>query len=388
MTVVDSPPGITSASTLASPASVFTAAAIAPEESSARRCSSTSPWRARTPTRGSANAQELLLIELTQIDAVHRLRTGELERRGDDGFGIFVMRGCRDDRTRVAQCDVRIDFRKTVIVVLRDTVFVDRRCFEDTASDEDAFGAELHHQRRIRGRRNAAGAKQHDGKLLLARDVLHEIQRRAEIACVGDEFFRRRDRERRDRIADRAHVADCLDDVARSRFALAANHRGTFGDAPQRLAEIARAADERHAEIVFGDVVLVVGGREHFGFVDVIDTERFEATRFGEMSDTRFCHHGNRDGVHDALHEREIAHARDAAGRTDVGRNAFEGHHGNGAGFLCDRRLFRRDDVHDHAALKHLREAALDRRRAGLRAVRPVGSVSAAHERLRLKSKR
>ena len=52
--------------------------------------------------------------------------------------------------------------------------------------------------------------------------------------------------------------------------------------------------------------------------------------------------------------------------RADVGRNALERHHRDGAGILGDLRLLGVDDVHDHAALEHLGEAALDAHRAGL----------------------
>ena len=92
---------------------------------------------------------------------------------------------------------------------------------------------------------------------------------------------------------DRAHVAHRFDDVARARFALGANHGRAFGDAPQRFAQIARAADERHFEVVLPDVVFFVGGREHFAFVDEIDFQRFEHLRFGEMADAHFGHHRN-----------------------------------------------------------------------------------------------
>ena len=67
-----------------------------------------------------------------------------------------------------------------------------------------------------------------------------------------------------------------LDDVAAARFALGADHRRTFTDAPQRLAEIACAADEGHAEVVLVDVVLVVGGRQHLALVDEVDAHGLE----------------------------------------------------------------------------------------------------------------
>jgi hypothetical protein len=42
---------------------------------------------------------------------------------------------------------------------------------------------------------------------------------------------------------------------------------------------------------------------------------------------------------------------------------ALERHHGDGAGRLGDLRLVGVDDVHDHPALEHLGEAALDAHR-------------------------
>ncbi|MDQ0575559.1 hypothetical protein QFZ29_001782 [Agromyces albus] len=49
----------------------------------------------------------------------------------------------------------------------------------------------------------------------------------------------------------------------------------------------------------------------------------------------------------------------------DVGGDALEGHHGDGASVFGDARLLGGDDVHDDAALQHLGEAALDTARAG-----------------------
>ena len=155
-------------------------------------------------------------------------------------------------------------------------------------------------------------------------------------------------------------MPDRFDDVAAAGFALAADHRRAFGDPPQRFAQIARAADERRREGVLVDVILVVGGRQNFRFVDVVDAELLQNLRFGEVADANLRHDRNGDGVHDAADQVDRAHARDAAGRADVGRNAFERHDGDGAGLLGDRGVFGRDDVHDDAALEHLREPALD----------------------------
>ena len=69
---------------------------------------------------------------------------------------------------------------------------------------------------------------------------------------------------------DGARVADGLDDVARARVALEPDHRGALGDAPQRLAEVLRAADEGDGEGALVDVVLLVGGGEDLRLVDAV----------------------------------------------------------------------------------------------------------------------
>src|SRR3972149_6053071 len=63
-----------------------------------------------------------------------------------------------------------------------------------------------------------------------------------------------------DAVPDGAHVADGLDDIAGASLALRADHRGALADAPERLAQVAAAADERHPERALIDVVGVVGG--------------------------------------------------------------------------------------------------------------------------------
>ena len=174
------------------------------------------------------------------------------------------------------------------------------------------------------------------GSLPFCGDLGDEFVRCAEIASARDQFFFRRDVQFADRVADSAHVAHRLDDVAAARFALAANHRRAFGDAPQRFAEVARAAHERRRERVLVDVILVVGRRKHFGFVDVIHAELLQHLGLGKVADANFRHDRNGHGVHDAADQLDAAHARDAAGSANIGRNALQRHHGDGAGFLSD----------------------------------------------------
>ena len=161
-------------------------------------------------------------------------------------------------------------------------------------------------------------------------------------------------------------MRDRVDDVAGAGLALGADHRGALGDAPQRLTQVRAAADERHRELPLVDVMLEVGGRQDLGLVDVVDLERLQDLRLGEVADAALGHHGDRDGLLDPADHVRVGHARDAAVAADVGGDALESHHRTGAGLLGDLRLLGVDDVHDHAALQHLGEAALDAHRPEL----------------------
>src|SRR5207247_2610269 len=54
-------------------------------------------------------------------------------------------------------------------------------------------------------------------------------------------------------------MAHRLDDVAGAGLTLRADHRCALADAPQRLAEVRRAAHERHRELPLVDVMGLVG---------------------------------------------------------------------------------------------------------------------------------
>ena len=102
-------------------------------------------------------------------------------------------------------------------------------------------------------------------------------------------------------------------------------------------------------------------GVEDLGLVDVVDAERLEDLGLDEVADARLGHDRDGHGVHDPDDHLGIGHAGDAAGLADVGRDALERHHGDGAGILGDLGLIGGDDVHDDAALEHLGETLLGR---------------------------
>ena len=107
-------------------------------------------------------------------------------------------------------------------------------------------------------------------------------------------------------------------------------------------------------------------GRQHLGLVDVVDADRLQHLGLGEVADPALGHHRDRHGADDAVDHVRVAHPGDAALRADVGGHPLERHHGDRAGVLGDLGLLGRHHVHDHAALEHLRHAALDARGAGL----------------------
>ncbi len=174
---------------------------------------------------------------------------------------------------------------------------------------------------------------------------------------------------------DLAHVAHRLDDVAGARLALGADHRRALADPAQRLAEVGRAAHERHLEVPLVDVVGLVRGRQHLGLVDVVDLERLQHARLHEVPDARLRHHRDRDRLLDARDHLRVGHPRHAAVAADVGGDALERHHRGRARILGHLRLLGGDHVHDHAALEHLRQAGLD---AECRLVAHAPSLTAA----------
>ena len=151
-------------------------------------------------------------------------------------------------------------------------------------------------------------------------------------------------------------VTNCLDDVAGSRFALGADHGGAFFDTAEGFAEVTGSADERHFEFAFVDMENVVGGGEYFAFVDIVNFDGFEELCFDKVTDTALGHHGDGNGVLDALDHLGVAHARDSACGADVGRDTFKCHDCGGTGCFCNFCLFRGGHIHDDSTFKHLGE--------------------------------
>ena len=92
----------------------------------------------------------------------------------------------------------------------------------------------------------------------------------------------------------------------------------------------------------------------------IVHADRFEDLRLDKVADAHLGHDRDADRGHDLLDQAGVRHAGHTAGDANVGRDAFQGHDGDRAGLFRDDRVLRGDHIHDHAALKHLGQAALD----------------------------
>src|SRR5438876_1882784 len=173
--VVLSPPGMMSASISSSCSGRRTSTASTPSRSSVARCSAKSPWRPRTPARAvsvrrspTAGCKSFLCRDRLKREAAHRL--AESARYVGDELGVAEVRRRLDDRLRASRRIGRL---------------------EDSRADEVPLCAELHHQRRVRGRRDPAGAEEHDRQLPVRRDLLDELERHAVLLSLRLELDRK-----------------------------------------------------------------------------------------------------------------------------------------------------------------------------------------------------
>ena len=77
------------------------------------------------------------------------------------------------------------------------------------------------------------------------------------------------------------------------------------------------------------------------------------------MSDAAFGHNWDGDSLLDAANHLRVAHTRHTTSGTDISGDALQGHHGTGSGSLGDTSLFGCCHVHNHTALEHLCQVAV-----------------------------
>ena len=215
--------------------------------------------------------------------------------------------------------------------------------------------------RRIGRSGDPAGGKIDHGQPSALRHLLHQLEGGAQCFGLGHEFVRPHAVKLPDLAQDGPGVTDGLDNVAGPRLALSPDHGRPLADAAERLAQIPAAADEGHREVVLPDVVLLIGGGQHLGLVDVVDPQRLQDLGFHEMPDPALGH--DRDGHTplDLLDDCGIGHTGHPPGRPDVGRHPLQCHDGAGPGVFRYFGVLRRHHVHDDPALQHLSEADLHR---------------------------
>src|ERR1700688_1924028 len=221
---------------------------------------------------------------------------------------------------------------------------------EDTGANEYGFGAQLHHQGGVGGGGDASGGEIGDGELAGFRDHLYQFVGGGVLFGFGVEFFFAKDGEDFHLLHDLADVLDRVDDVAGAGLPLGTDHGRPFGDAPQGFSKIARSADERNFESVLVDMMSFVGGREHFGFVDVVDAEFLQDLRLRKMPDAALGHHRDGNCSHDLANLFGRGHAGNAAFGADLRRHALKRHNGDSSRLLGDGSLLGVGHIHNYAA--------------------------------------
>src|ERR1700690_800873 len=135
---------------------------------------------------------------------------------------------------------------------------------EDSAADEDGFGAELHDQGGVGGGGDASGAEVGDGELAFFRHPGDEFIRSLQLFGFAKQFAFAEDSKNFHVLNNLADVLDGVDDVSGAGFALGADHGGALGNAAESFSKIARPADEWDFEGVLIHGVRFVGRRQHF----------------------------------------------------------------------------------------------------------------------------
>src|SRR5436309_2285552 len=111
--------------------------------------------------------------------------------------------------------------------------------------------------------------------------------------------------------------------VPGSRLAFGSNHCSAFVDASKRLTEIACTAHEGRLERALLNVKSRVGRCEHFRFVNEVYPDCLEYLCLGEVTDSHLGHDWNTDGGLDLLDHARVAHPRDTAVFSNIGRDSL-----------------------------------------------------------------
>mmetsp|Transcript_7600 Transcript_7600/g.23045 ORF Transcript_7600/g.23045 Transcript_7600/m.23045 type:complete len:342 (-) Transcript_7600:40-1065(-) len=230
---------------------------------------------------------------------------------------------------------------------------------EDSASYKDSVHAQLHHQCGIRRSCNTACGKLYDWQTTKLLCLLYECEWCADFLCKRKQLVLVHVCDLSDFTIHRSGVSYCLNNVASSSFSLGSDEGRALIDTAQCLSQVSAAADVRHRKVVLVDVVHFVSRGQHFRLIDVVHANRFQDLGLHKVPDSGLGHNWDRNGVDDTLDHLRIRHSCYFTVLSDICWDPLQGHDSTGTSLLCNLRLFRRNDVHDNAALEHLRQADL-----------------------------
>ena len=159
--------------------------------------------------------------------------------------------------------------------------------FEDAGADEHALRAELHHQRRVRGRRDAARGEVDHGQLAVLVHILHQLIRAPAAAWPSSNSSSSRHGSRCG--GSRACIARIWR-TACTTSPVPGSPLVRIMDAPslmRRSASPRSLAPQTNGTSKSGlvDVVPVVRRGEHLALVDVVDLDGLQNLRLRKMAD-------------------------------------------------------------------------------------------------------
>ena len=187
---------------------------------------------------------------------------------------------------------------------------------------------------------DAAGGEQDDGEAATPSDLGDQLVRCLQL-FRGDQSSSSASEVGRRISARIVHMGDGVGGIAGAGLALGSNHGGALGEAPQCLTEVGGAAHERDGELPLVDVVGVVGGREHLGFVDVVDDRAPAACASTKCPMRALAMTGMETAaMMPSIMSRSLI--RETPPCTRMSADPLQRHDGDCAGVLGDARLLRR----------------------------------------------
>src|SRR5260370_109498 len=163
---------------------------------------------------------------------------------------------------------------------------------------------------RARRRGDATRGEVHDRQAAETLTLGKQLDRRADLLGFAHELGVAQTVKLPNPGVDGTGMSNGFDHVPGPGLTFGANHGRTFGDSSQRLTKVATAADERNLERVLVDMVLLVGGREHLGLVDVVNPKGLEDLRLDEVADPALGHDRDVHRLPDRADQRRIGHPR------------------------------------------------------------------------------